>query len=287
MTMTYTVADLLQVYTQDYLPLKAPRTQYQQRSLLRRLDEDLGTLPLDAITPAVLRQWRDQLRPGRKPGTVRQYLDTLSGILTIAVHELEWLEKHPLKGVKKPPPSPGRVRILSPEERQRLLGACQQSVNTTLYPLVFVALTTGARRGELLSLSWRDVDLERGYLRLAQTKNGERRPVPVPSVTLALLRACLDGQSVDAWVFPRRSAKTPFPGEHAWRGALKRAQVEDFRFHDLRHTFASYLAMSGATLAEIAEVLGHKTLTMTRRYAHFTATHTRGIVEKMAEQFLG
>ena len=73
---------------------------------------------------------------------------------------------------------------------------------------------------------------------------------------------------------------------NAWRAALRRAQIEDFCFHDLRHTFASYLAMSGATLAEIAEVLGHKTLAMVRRYVHFTAPHTRGIVEKMALQFL-
>ena len=177
------------------------------------------------------------------------------------------------------------MRVLSADERTRLLTACAQSVNPSLYPLVLLALTTGARRGELLSLTWQDVDLERGYLRLAQTKNRERRAVPVPAVTLAQLRTWSTGHTPTTWVVPRQSGRSVFPGEHAWKVALTHADVPDFRFHDLRHTFASYLAMSGATLAEIAEVLGHKTLTMVKRYVHFTQPHTRGLVERMAERF--
>lgn len=283
---SHTVDHLLQVYTAQYLTNNAPRTQYQQQRLFRRFSQDLGTIPLDSLTPAVLRHYRDRLRQTLKPGTVRQYLDTLSAVLTVAVEDLEWLAVHPLRKVRKPPASPGRVRVLSDEERLRLLAACEASRNPGLYRLVLLALTTGARRGEILSLRWQDVDLARGYVRLAQTKNKERRAVPVPAVSLARLRTWSQGQPLAAWVVPRLRAGTVFPGEHAWRGALKRAQIQDFRFHDLRHTFASYLAMSGATLAEIAEVLGHKTLTMVRRYVHFTAPHTHGIVEKMAQQFL-
>jgi integrase len=286
MTPVHTLDDLLQIYTAQYLTNNAPRTQYQQQRLFHRFSHDLGALPVESLTPAVLRQYRDQLRQTLKPGTVRQYLDSLSAVLTVAVEELEWLTVHPLRKVRKPPASPGRVRVLSEAERVRLLQACAASRNPGLYPLVLLALTTGARRGEILSLRWQDGDLERGILRLAQTKNRERRPVPVPAVSLERLRTWSTGQPLSAWVVPRLSAKTVFPGEHAWRAALQRAEVTDFRFHDLRHTFASYLAMSGATLAEIAEVLGHKTLTMVRRYVHFTAPHTHGIVERMAEKFL-
>jgi integrase len=262
------------------------RTQYQLQRLFRRFSQDFGTLPLAALTPAVLREYRDRLRQHLKPGTVRQYLDSLSAVLTVAVEDREWVAVHPLRKVRKPPASPGRVRVLSDAERLRLLDACLQSRHPGLYRLVLLALTTGAKRGELLSLHWQDVDLERGYLRLTQTKNRERRAVPIPALTLERLRLWSQGQPLSAWVIPRQSARTAFPGEHAWRQALRRAQVEDFRFHDLRHTFASYLAMSGATLAEIAEVLGHKSLTMRRRYAHFTVPHTHGLVERMAEKFL-
>jgi len=281
-----TLHDLLTVYQTQYLPQLAPRTQYQRSRLLRRFAQDLGQAPLTSVTPRVVRQYRDHLAQTLKPGTVRQYLDALSAVFTVAVQELEWLDVHPLATVRKPPASPGRVRVLSGEERTRLLAVCAASTHPALYPLVLLALSTGARRGELLSLTWFHVDLERGVLRLAQTKNRERRAVPVPSQTLAQLRRWSQDQDEHAAVIPRPSARSVFPGEHAWKRALHRAEVADFRFHDLRHTFASYLAMSGATLAEIAEVLGHKTLAMAKRYTHFTVPHTQDLVERMAQQFL-
>lgn len=282
----HTVDELLRLYTKEYLPNKAPRTQYQQRRLFRRFAADLGRFTLDELTPILLRSWATHLRQDLKPGTVRQYLDSLSAVLTVAVEDLEWIARHPMRRLPKPPPSPGRVRILSAEERPRLLAACKASRNPWLYALVSLALMTGCRRGELFSFRWQDVDLERGYFRLAETKNRVRHPVPIPSAGVAILRAMPDGQTPGAWIFPRQCPTTVFPGAHAWHAALQRAAVHDFHFHDLRHSFASYMAMSGATLAEIAEVLGHKSLSMTRRYAHFTASHMRGIVERMAQQCL-
>jgi integrase len=286
----HTLGELLAYYIAEVFPTKARNTEYQQTRFLSKLDREYGHLPLSAITPAWLRQWRDRLALHRlKPDTIRQYLDSLSAVLSTAVNELEWLDTNPLHGnkVRKPPLSRGRVRFLSPEEQGRLLAACQASRNQALYPLVFLALTTGARRGELLSLRWQDIDLDRGYLRLSETKNKDRRAVPVPTVTLEVLRAYRVGRRETEWVIPRQGEKTTFPGEHAWQAALLRAGLTGtFRFHDLRHTAASHLAMSGASLIEIAEILGHKTLAMVRRYSHFTQAHTRGVVERMALQFV-
>jgi integrase len=282
----HTVDDLLRLYTNEYLTNKAPRTQYQYQRLFRLFAEDLGGFTLEELTPLLLRSWTKRLRQRLKPGTVRQYLDVLSAVLTVAVEDLEWIAVHPMRKLPKPPPSPGRIRILSDEERPRLLAACQASRNRWLYALVSLALMTGCRRGELFSFRWQDADLERGFFRLAETKTRVRHPVPIPSAGVAILRARQEGQPPGAWIFTGTRPTTDFPGEHAWRSALQRAEVHDFHFHDLRHSFASYMAMSGATLAEIAEVLGHKSLSMTRRYAHFTASHTRGLVEKMAQQFL-
>jgi integrase len=282
-----TVDDLLQLYAKQYLTNKAPRTQAQQHGLFRRFSEDLGTIPLDRLTPTILRSWSDYLRRSLKPGTVRQYLDSLSAVLTVAVEDLDWLEVHPLRKVPKPPASPKRVRFLTEEERHQLLEACRQSRNRGLYPLVLLAMTTGCRRGELFGLRWNNVDLEQGIVRLEHTKNGERRAVAVPPVAVDVLRVWRGLAPAAAWVFPRRGEHTAFPGENAWRHALKRAGLKDFRFHDLRHTAASYLAMSGARIEDIADVLGHKSLSMAWRYRHVTLPHTRAVVEKMAQQFLG
>jgi integrase len=276
-----TVADLLQTYERTYLPHLAPQTQTHHRVVFRWLCRHYGDLPLTAITPAWLRQWREELSPGHTLGTVRQYLVTLSGALSWVV-EHGWLVENPMRMVRRPPEPPWRVRFLSADERQRLLCACQQSANAFLYLLVVLALSTGCRRNELCRLRWPQVDLERGLVRLVTTKNKRPRTVPVTGLALTLLRAHAATQRAGVdWLFPRADGQRPVLIEQAWRTARQRAGLVDFRFHDLRHTAASYLAMHGASLLEIAEVLGHKKMDMTRRYAHLTDTHLRGVVDRM------
>jgi integrase len=152
----------------EYLPSKAPRTQAQQRGFLTRLRPTIRPLPVTDLTRTYLRAWRDRLSQRLKPGSVRQYMDVLSAVLAVAMEDLEWLPSHPLRKVRKPPASPKRVRFLSEDELARLLAAWRASHNHGLYPLVVLALSTGARRGELFSLHWRDVytgkdNYARGY----------------------------------------------------------------------------------------------------------------------------
>lgn len=286
-TPVHTVADLLQAYEQEYLPTKAGSTQYQYLRLYRRFRQELGSMPLVALTPEVLRTWRDALRQRHYlAGTIRKYLTALSGPLTVAVRDYHWLENNPLRSVAKPPQPPHRERCLSAEERERLLRACQRSRHPHLHLAVVVALSTGARKNELLQRTWDDLDLERGTLRLAHTKNGERRAVPLVGQALTLLRQRAAAGQRSRWVFPRNDGQKPGFIDRPWVTACRSAALEDFHFHDLRHTAASYLAMSGASLREIADVLGHKSLTQTMRYAHLTAPYTRGVVERMTQQFL-
>jgi integrase len=280
-----TVADLLHAYERDYLPLKAPNTQYQERLLYRWLHRELGDIALDALTPLVLRTWRDSLRPYYKPNTIRRYLTSLSAVLTAGVDQYEWLAKHPLRQVPKPPSPPDRERVLTAEEQTRLLMACQMSRNRLLSLAVVLALCTATRKNELLQRQWREIDLERGLLSLPQTKNGERRAIPLVAHAVALLRQH-QAQTTSLWVFPRRDGGKPVFLDYAWRKACERAGLVDFHFHDLRHSSASYLAMSGADLREIAEILGHRSLEQTRKYTHLTEPHTRGVLERMAAQFL-
>jgi integrase len=285
--MLLTLDALLTRYEQDFLPLKAPQTQLQQRTVFKTIRADLGTLLLSDLTPARLRDWRNTLLARYPTGTARRYLYLLSGPLTAAVKEYEVLAENPLRKVRFPSPGPGRMRILTAPERHQLLLTCQESRNPALYLLVLLALTTGARRNELRYLRWRDIDLERGILTFPQTKNGTPRRVPVVAQALTVLRGWrLRDRAPDAWVFPRRDLGGPVHIAIAFRGAVRRAGLANFRFHDLRHCAASYLAMSGASLLEIAEILGHKSLAMVKRYAHLTETHVRTVVERMADTFL-
>lgn len=229
-------------------------------------------------------------RERRTSSAVNYYLKTLSPALSVAGKEWGWLDDSPMRKVAKLKEPRGRVRFLSPEERQRLLAACKVSKDTSLYTLVVLALATGGRQQELLALRWPDVDLERGTVTFHQNKNGERRAIPLSGHALDILKnhACTRCTNKDE-VFPSRS---PIPSKRrrirdAWEHAVKRADIADFRFHDLQHTFASYLAMNGASLLEIAEVLGHKTLNMVKRSAHLSEAHTRGVVERMNRAVFG
>src|SRR5262249_9707170 len=146
----------------------------------------------------------------------------------------------------------GRVRFLSDEERQRLLESCKVSSNPYLYIIVVLALSTGARRGELLNLCWTDMDLKRGVLTFRETKNGETRIVPVTGYALDVLTQHTKIQRPNTdLVFPNSKGKKPLAIRNAFENAMERADIKNFRFHDLRHTFASYLAMQGASLLDI------------------------------------
>jgi integrase len=281
-----TLADLLTAYTRDYLPLKAPTTQYQEGLLFRWMAAELGSIPLADLTPLVLRTWLDTLKAHYKPNTIRRYRTALSAVLTVGVEQYEWLAKQPLRRVPRLPQPAGRQRCLTPEELQRLLAAYQASKNRCLYVAVRLALCTGLRKNELRQRLWADIDFVRGIISIPQSKNGERRAVPLAPQALALLREHALTYGDGRYVFPQRGGDKPVFVDDAFRMARQRAGIDNFRWHDLRHCCASYLAMSGASLLDIASLLGHKSLTQTLQYTHLATPYTAGVVQRMAEQFL-
>lgn len=164
--------------------------------------------------------------------------------------------------------------------------ACRESRNRFLYPIVILAISTGMRKNEIRGLHWENVDLQRGLITLHETKNDERRSVPLVGHALDVLKDHAKIRRMDTTlVFPAPfrygEAPKPLDIQSAWDWAIKRASIEDFRFHDLRHSAASYLIMSGASIGEVAEILGHKTLQMVRRYSHISQPHAAKVVERM------
>jgi len=247
----------------------------------------LGDYSLAALTPELLSRHRDllQAEEGLSNATVNRYLSVLSKAFSNAVTEWHLLQDNPLRRVSKRKKPSGRVRYLSDAERSRLLEACRISERKDLYLLVLIALTTGMRRGELLGMRWQDVDLERRVAVLHKTKNRERRSVPLVPEVVELLRDHGKVRRLDSELIFPGEGNGPLWFDAEWYKALQAAKVKDFPFHDLRHTAASSLAMSGATVPELAAVLGHKTLAMVKRYAHLSDQHTGAVVERMTQKY--
>ncbi len=291
----HTLADLVDRYIKDVLPTK-PKQARQQKQQLEWWKDKMGAYLLSDVTPSMIGQYRDELASGetyrgtqRSPATVVRYMAALSIAFTEAVKEWGWLEDSPMRKVKKPTESRGRVRFLDDDERAKLLKACKESSNAWLYPCVILALSTGMRLNELMGLKWQDVNLKDSFLILHETKNGDRRRVPLAGHGLELLQEHAKVRRLDTnLLFPGTIHKDkPIDLRKPFETALKAAEITDFHWHDLRHCTASYLAMNGASLAEIAEVLGHKTLSMVKRYAHLSDGHVSNVVASMNEKIFG
>ncbi len=293
-----TLAQLIERYQKDVIPTRFPDAGDQQirTSQLNWWKDELGSYCLADVTPSIIAEKRDALLntkiksgKNRSPSTVVRYMAALSHAFTIAVKEWGWVDDSPMRKVSKPKEPRGRVRFLSDDERKTLLAACQDSREPLLYPVVVLALATGMRLGEILALTWPDVNLDKQYIILHETKNGERRRVPLAGLAHREIQKLSKVRRIDTdLLFPRSGQKNKvFNLRTPWVAAVAAAELKDFRFHDLRHSTASYLAMGGASLAEIAEVLGHKTLAMVKRYAHLSEAHTSKVVAAMNERIFG
>jgi len=304
----HTLGDMVDRYLREVMPTKR-KSEHQQKPQLEWWKSQLGDYSLADITPPLIAQHRDKLANEpyaeatvgdkqvpryRGPSTVIRYMAALSHAFTIAVQEWQWVDDSPMRKVSKPTPPRGRVRYLSDNERQNLLDACEKSSNKDLYPALVLALSTGARRMEIMGMRWGQVDIARGFITLTETKNGEIRALPLASKALQLMTERSKVRRIDTdLVFPGKEPKRPgdpikpIDLRAPFESALKQAKIDNFHWHDLRHTCASYLAMNGASLAEIAEVLGHKTLQMVKRYSHLSQAHTARVVTSMNEKMFG
>jgi integrase len=218
----------------------------------------------------------------RAAGTINSYPITLSALFS-------WAQRRRLtpRGWQNPCHSvPLRqvrnevVRFLDATEQTALLAACRKSKWPRLYLLVLMALTTGARRGELLGLRWRDIDFDAGTAALARTKNNDRRLLVLTPAVVEELRRFKAAPGSLVFASKRRPDRA-MTIEHPWMLALKAAGIKAFRFHDLRHSCASGLARSGATLLEIADTLGHRSLQVTKRYSHLCTDSRRKLIGRV------
>jgi integrase len=217
------------------------------------------------------------------PATINRYSASIGGLFTWCIKRRlapkGW--ENPSKGIESRPENNEVVRFLSETERNALLSACKASTWNKLYLLVMVALTTGARRGELLRLTWGNIDFERQIASVNQTKNGDKKNLPLVPAVIEELNKFKTSNPNELIFASKRRPDSAFNYVDLWYKALKTANIKNFRFHDLRHTTASVLAQNGATLLEIGDVLGHRQLNITKRYSHLCTEHKKNLINRV------
>ena len=288
----HTFSDLVDRFIENTIHLKVKNERYYKTQLGWWRDK-IGNILLAEITPALIIEYRDMLaqtktvRGAKKSNaTVNRYMAALSSAISTAVKEWGWMEDNPVRKVSKLKEPRGRVRYLSDEERGRFLDACKESHNLDLYTAVILSMSTGGRQNEIWGLRWSNVDLKNGFVTFEDTKNNEPRSVPIQGLALELIEE-RSNKTSGGLVFPSMTdPKRHFDFRRPFQMALKAAQIEDFRWHDLRHCTASYLVMSGVDMRTVAEILGHKNLQMTQRYSHLSPAHLKDAVAKMNNKFL-
>ena len=284
MARVRTVADLLDAYQPEAKPIKTAATRARVLAWWR---EHYGNVKLRDFDASMLVKAKRKLttegvkrhalqddgkRAPRAAATVKHYLIYMGQALKFGVAVLKWMDRNPMADVEKPKIDNARIRWLTDEERARLLDACQRSENPDIYLIVLLALSSGARQGEIRNLRWSQIDFANSvaWLTPADTKTKAARAMPLVGAALELLRERSKVRRIDTdLVFA-----SPEGGDrarnlrNAFAVAVKRAGITGLRFHDLRHSAATSMLRAGVDSRVVAAVLGHRTLAMMQRYQH-------------------
>lgn len=279
---TRTVGEMIERYCLEILRHKARNTQASQRGQLEWWKSRIGNMTLAKATTPIIAEGKKKLLP-RGNATINSYLAALQHVYEIAIKEWQWCEINPVRNVWRQPLPQARVRMLSDLERAKLLFYCRLVPCQTLETIVILALSTGPRKSEIRFMRFSDYDHLRGRIVLNETQNGQRRTVRLFGEARCRMAALYEARSPEQeFFFPsEQNPNHPIDFRYSWEMALEKAEIPDFCFHDLRHSAASYLAAQGASLADIKEILGHKTIQTTQKYTHLTENHTAALVQRM------
>jgi integrase len=268
-----TLGDLLVRYMERVTPQKRANIEESWR-IRGILKHPLCRCAIVNLTAVQVAEWRDGRLKKVSGSTVNRDINLLSHVIEVA--RIEWgikLDGNPFRQIRRPRENPPRERRITPSEEQRLLQACE-TASPYMRRLIVLAVETAMRRSEIIALTWEQIDLEHRRIHLTKTKSGASRGVALSTRALNELLKILHEQR--AWAELRRCEVPPrvFPGLTAvavgecFERSVKRAGIEDFHFHDLRHEAISRMFEKGLTIMEVAQISGHQTLQMLRRYTH-------------------
>ena len=267
-------------FTYQYLEIhsksnRAYSTDCKNASVLRRY---FGDKYLYEITVMDVQRFKSQRAQDVSVATTNRGLALLKSMLNRAI---EWgkIKENPVRKVRLFKENNKRLRFLEAEEMVKLLSNCSEH----LRPIVVVALNTGMRKGEILGLKWQDMDFQRDVIHLYKTKSGEKREVPLNSTAKSAIMA-IPKHADSPYIFCNKDGEPYGDIKKSFFTATKKSAIINFRFHDLRHTFASHLVMSGVDLNTVRELLGHHSLDMTLRYSHLSPDHKKRAVDVLGRR---
>lgn len=267
----YTFTDLAERYA-TWAEGRQRSWQISKKYMVKQLVSRFMNFKLSHFNTNIVEQFQtERLNKGNKPATANRLLAAIKHMFTKAcewemITEGTFKRVHKVKSLQE---NNKRLRYLTKEECQSLINACDKH----LKPIVIAALNTGMRRGEIFSLNWNNIDLKHGFILLEKTKNGDRREIPINDTLKRTLQGLARRLDIPSVFCDHSTGKRYTDIKHSFNSACRRAGIDDFHFHDLRHTFASHLIMAGVDITTVKELLGHKTLTMTLRYAHLAPSH--------------
>ncbi len=269
-------------------PSAEKRAAERDRYSAKRLFPFFSQRELNRLGPADIHEYIESRRAdGVQAGTINKELNLLSAALNFAQKRLQWDVPNPVKGMRLREPE-GRIRWITREQYSRLL---EEAVHVRAHLVDFIKLgvNTGMRKGEMLGLEWSRVDLKQRlvYLTSMDQKNGRYGSVPLNTEARAALLSRANHRATycpdSPWVFCDRQGRRIQNIRKGFDSACARAGIEDFHPHDLRHTCATWLVQNGVSIREVAEILRHKTIQVTMRYAHLAPDNVRSAVEKLEQ----
>ncbi|MFC2062196.1 tyrosine-type recombinase/integrase, partial [Elusimicrobiota bacterium] len=269
--------DLIELFLEEHS--KVNKNSYTddiyRSNILKRY---FGNIYIDKITPRVIESFKARMKNRVKESTINRYLTLLKTMYNKAI-VWELVEDNPVSKVKLFKENNTVIRYLEKYEIGKLI---ECAPNEVIKGIIITAINTGMRKMEILNLKWADIDLERNILYIWNSKNKESRKIPINNVLLKFFKSYKD--NIDAksrYVFLNSKGKEYRDIRKPFKKALDNAGIKNFRFHDLRHTFASHLVMNGVEIMTISKFLGHKSIEMTMRYAHLSPGYKAKAIEKL------
>jgi integrase len=280
-----TFAEMMDRYTKEISAQKTLGSHLRDKAALKHLLPYFGEKTLAQITPKLISAYKVKRREERvKASTVNKELGTIRHAFNVAIREWEWCRENPVFRIKLEQVHNERVRWLTEEEFENLLAYCPE----WLKPVVLVARYTGLRRGNIVKLRWDQVDLFRKVILLDKTKNGDRLGIPICETLMDVFKSLGKVRHLQSNYVFAVANDAHVSGNAvgmAFKRACKKMEVEDFRFHDLRHTFASILVQRGVDLYRVQRLLGHRDGRMTQRYSHLSPENLREAVRVLDQGY--
>lgn len=274
-----TFRDMMGKFMKEYSPKVSKATRISYTTSLTHFKPFFGETKLIDITPKMISRYKVlRIDEGAKPATINRELAMLSKAFSLAVKDWEWIKENPVSKVQKEKVDNKRDRWLNKDEERQIL----DNSPDWLREVVTFGLYTGLRLEEMLSLEWSRVNLFRRTILIRETKNGNPRTLPLNKIALDVLTQRSTVKSIkNDFVFLSSDGEKMDSNvlRTAFYSVLKKVGIEDFRLHDLRHTFATRLAQAGVDIYKISKLLGHKDIKMTQRYAHHCPDSLRDGVE--------